>query len=76
MDRTPSGSAALKHRYEEHFIKLELDRTGHVGVRGELMDFSSALFQKLVFAFETDQTCLAPLIKDFKQWRGMPAGRS
>src|SRR5262249_10163461 len=72
MDRTLRGSATLKPLYEHDFVTLELDSTGHIDVRGELPDYSEGRFLQLVFQFETDQTSLAPFIKDLKIWRDMP----
>jgi hypothetical protein len=74
MDRTLAGSATLKPHYENYSITLKLDRVGHIGVSGELPDYSEGLFQQLLFEFETDQTCLPPFISDLKRWRKTPVG--
>jgi hypothetical protein len=74
MDRTLTGTATLKALYENDFVTLELDSTGHIDVRGELPDYSEGRFLQLVFEFETDQTSLAPFIRELKMWRDMPAG--
>src|SRR5690348_3582945 len=66
MDRTLTGSATLKPLYDHDFITLKLDGVGHVAVRGELPDYSGGRFQQLVFEFETDQTSLAPFIRELK----------
>jgi hypothetical protein len=65
MDRTLSGAALLKPHWEEDFLELQMGRLGRVMVRGELHE-SSASPQHLRFEFETDQTCLAPLVTDIR----------
>lgn len=61
MNRTLSGKAILKPYYEPEYIAFEMLSAGHVQVTGELFEYSAPA-QHLEFGFETDQTCLSPLI--------------
>jgi hypothetical protein len=61
-----SGTVELKDEYESHYVRMELDRLGHVTVTGEIWYYSQ-LEQHLKFGFETDQTCLQPLFKDLSR---------
>jgi hypothetical protein len=61
-----SGTIELKEEYESHYVRMELDRLGHVNVTGELWYFAP-LEQHLKFGFETDQTCLQPLFNDLSR---------
>jgi hypothetical protein len=65
MNRTLSGKAILKPYYEPEYIAFEMLSAGHVQVTGELFEYS-APSQHLEFGFETDQTCLSPLIIDLQ----------
>jgi hypothetical protein len=65
MDRDLSGSARFQSDYEEHYVQLSLDASGHVEVTGEVVEYGPRT-QRLVFGFETDQTCLRPLIRDLQ----------
>lgn len=60
------GSTELKEEYENHYVKMELDTTGHVTVVGEFWYYSH-LEQHLKFGFVTDQTCLIPLHNDLSR---------
>ena len=64
-DRTLSGEATLKPQWDNWFIKFSVNGKGQVTVNGMLY----TLDQELKYEFTTDQTCLAPLITDFKSWR-------
>jgi len=64
LNETLRGTATLKPIWERQFVCLRSDGRGHVIVAGEL-EFED---QQLRFAFETDQTCLAPLIRDVEAW--------
>jgi len=68
MDQTLKGKAVLKPMYEDHFIEVELSSAGHVTVRGQVIEYSE-MPQSLKFEFNTDQTCLAPLIRELKKWQ-------
>jgi hypothetical protein len=57
-----SGSVELRMEYENPYVKMEIDRLGHVTVTGEFW-YHAPLEQHLKFGFETDQTCLQPLFK-------------
>jgi hypothetical protein len=59
-----SGEATIKFRYEDDFLRFEMNRLGHVFVSGELYEHSERS-QSLKFAFRTDQTVLAPLVQEF-----------
>lgn len=72
MDRTLVGEATLRPLYEETFIKLEVRRTGAVRVSGELVRYAEHT-HRLQFGFVTDQTCLAPLIRDLRAGMFAPA---
>ena len=69
MDQTLSGSATLRPMWESPFIRLALDHRGHIAVSGELGDAD----QHLRFTFDTDQTCLRPLISDLDACLHLPA---
>lgn len=56
MYKDLKGKAHLRPRYERDFIEFEMDKLGHVVVRG-LIDSASDQ-QQLKFHFVTDQTCL------------------
>lgn len=66
MDRTLSGEAILKPMFEDYFLRFQLDKTGHVIVSGELIEYTSEI-QKLTFSFQTDQTCLRPFYEALTQ---------
>ncbi|HSR13840.1 MAG TPA: hypothetical protein VLS90_20500, partial [Thermodesulfobacteriota bacterium] len=72
MDRSLKGKAMLKPLWEGHFVEFEMGTLGRVRVRGEIIEYSH-MRQSLHFAFETDQTCLSPFIRDLEKWREMPA---
>ena len=57
------GEAIFKFRYEEDFLRIETNRLGHVFISGELHEYSE-MAQSLKFAFRTDQTVLAPLVRE------------
>jgi hypothetical protein len=63
MDRTLSGAAELRTRYEENGFRLEVHATGAVEVSGSLREYG-AMDQFLRFGFTTDQTVLAPFVRD------------
>ncbi|MBA4388364.1 MAG: hypothetical protein C0404_10310 [Verrucomicrobia bacterium] len=60
MYKTLKGKTELRLRYERDVIELEMDKLGHVIVRG-LIDSGSDQ-QQLKFHFVTDQTCLSSLV--------------
>ena len=69
MDKILKRKALLKPMYEDDFIEFEIDEsTGHVEVRGEMFEHSE-MPQSLTFEFQTDQTCLAPLVRELKKWQ-------
>jgi hypothetical protein len=73
MDKNLKGKAVLNPMFEDDFIELEIDEsTGHVKVRGEMFEHSE-MPQNLTFEFQTDQTCLAPLVRELKKWQLIPA---
>jgi hypothetical protein len=60
MDRTLTGVARLKPMWEEQFLEFRCDR-GRVFVCGDLVEHGGVM-QRVEFQFQTDQTCLSPLI--------------
>lgn len=68
MNQSLEGNAILKPIYEDQFIELKMGSTGHVIVRGQFTEFTE-MPQSLNFAFQTDQSCLAPFIRELRQWR-------
>ncbi len=68
IDGSP-GEATIKFRYEEDYLRFEVNRLGHVFVSGELHEYSD-LAQMLKFAFRTDQTVLAPLVRELAAVHG------
>jgi hypothetical protein len=63
MDRTLAGNALLQPMCEPEYVRMELERTGAIWVSGEV---GSAAGNHLRFGFRTDQTVLAPLIRDME----------
>jgi len=63
MDEQLQGEARLNEDYEhEQFLRFTVDSRGHVCVAGQLA-LVDGRSNRLSFEFETDQTCLAPLIR-------------
>ena len=63
MDEQLQGEARLDEIYEhDQFLQFTMLSHGHVLVSGQLVLVSEHT-NRLSFAFETDQTCLAPLIR-------------
>ena len=63
MDEQLQGEARLDEDYEhDQFLQFTVDSRGHVLVSGQLVLLSEHT-NRLSFAFQTDQTCLAPLIR-------------
>lgn len=63
MDRTLSGEALLQPMWETEHVKLSLQHGGTVWVSGEV---GHHFGNHLRFGFRTDQTVLAPLIRDLE----------
>jgi hypothetical protein len=57
------AEAVLQYRFEKDFVRFKMNHLGHVAVTGELFDYGIPQ-QKLKFGFMTDQTVLAPLLRD------------
>lgn len=74
MDRTLAGDALLQPLWEPEHVRLTLERSGAVWVSGEV---GAATGNHLRFSFRTDQTVLAPLIRDLDRVLadGAPEGR-
>ena len=66
METLLFGSVELREEYENHYVKMELDRLGHLTVIGEFW-YLATLEQHLKFGFITDQTCLQPLHDDLSR---------
>jgi hypothetical protein len=65
MDEKLIGSARLRHPDEPDELVFEAHGWGSIQVSGHLVG-NRLPRQELRFAFVTDQTCLAPLIRDLK----------
>ena len=63
MNHTLAGEAQLRTRYEDNFVRLVVSPRGVVEVTGVSTEYSVPS-QQLRFAFETDQTVLAPFAAD------------
>jgi hypothetical protein len=73
MDRDLAGAATLQPLHEDTIvITLALDHAGRVSVSGEIV-FHAEHLHRLTFGFETDQTCLGPLVRDLKACMVAPA---
>lgn len=60
----PRGAARLSFRYEEPFVEFKGDGLGHIFVSGLLAE--GPPFQRLEFAFQTDQTMVGTFIKSLE----------
>jgi len=65
MNSTFDGTAELKAEYEDQIIVFTCNKMGKVIVTGEFIEHSM-LSQTVEFGFETDQTVLPGLIKQFE----------
>ena len=65
LNSTLQGKVTFTEDYEDSEISFECDKFGHVIVTGELY-LHSEHYHALKFSFETDQTSLAPFIRDLK----------
>ena len=71
LNKSFRGNAKLGLQFEEPFVALAGDGLGHVAVSGLLVQ-SGPRFQRLEWEFQTDQTCLVPLIRDFRNLLSIP----
>ena len=63
MDEQLQGEARFDEDWEhDQFLQFTMRSQGHVLVSGQLVLLTEHT-NRLTFAFETDQTCLAPLIR-------------
>ncbi len=62
LNKLIPGIARLQGEFEDDYIQLELLKNGHIHVTGEIIQHSE-LGQHLSFGFQTDQTCIPPLLK-------------
>ena len=61
MQRELAGEARFEEEYEhDQFLRFTMRPHGHILVSGQLFLFSPDGPNRLSFAFQTDQTCLAP----------------
>jgi len=67
MDRQLKGEARLATPREDPFVRLECASNGGVTVSGLLVEDPG--WQRLSFAFGTDQTVLSPFVRDFEAAR-------
>ena len=65
MHATLKGTAELKAEYEDQVIVITCNELGRVVVSGVFIEHSM-FSQTIEFGFETDQTVLSSLIKQFK----------
>ena len=65
MNSTFNGTAELKAEYEDQAIVVTCNKMGRVVVSGVFVEHSM-LSQTMEFGFETDQTVLPGLIKQFE----------
>lgn len=62
MDDQLQGEARLDEDYEhDQFLQFAVDSRGHVTVSGQLVLLDGRT-NRISFMFDTDQTCLAPLV--------------
>lgn len=66
MEKSLEGAAELRTRYEENGFRLEVHPAGRITVSGTLREYG-ATEQRLDFGFTTDQTVLAPFVRDLTQ---------
>lgn len=66
LDRTLKGEAVLKPMWEEQYVRIAGDGSGHIVVSGELLDHGGNE-QRVSFRFATDQTCLSRLVADLRK---------
>ena len=64
MDRTLAGEALLQAMWEPQYVRMQLEPTGAIRVSGEV---ESGEGNHLRFGWRTDQTVLAPLIRDLER---------
>lgn len=66
MDEQLQGVARLDEDYEhDQFLQFLVDSRGHVTVSGQLVLLDGRT-NCLSFTFDTDQTCLEPLVRSFE----------
>ena len=65
MNSTFNGAAVLKAEYEDQEIVFTCNKMGRVSITGKFIEHSM-LSQIVEFGFETDQTILPELIKQFE----------
>jgi hypothetical protein len=65
MNEKFDGSAELRAEYEDQFIVVSCSKLGRVIVTGEFIEHSE-IAQSVVFGFQTDQTVLPGLIRQFE----------
>jgi hypothetical protein len=58
------GEVVLKQQHEIDHLQISINRLGHVFVSGEIEEYGSG--HHLTFCFQTDQTVLAPFLRDFR----------
>ena len=63
LDTLTPGIARLRGDFEDDHLQFELFKNGRVYVTGELVEQGDP-GQQLTYGFETDQTCLQPLLRD------------
>jgi hypothetical protein len=72
MDLNLQGEARLEEDWEhDQFLLFEMHAQGHVFVSGQLVLLDGGS-NRLSFSFQTDQTCLAPLIHSLELFSDAP----
>jgi hypothetical protein len=61
-----SGSAELRYRYEEDFLRIQFTRLGHIVVSGLLVHYGPCK-RRLQFSFEADQSFCPPFIAQLQE---------
>lgn len=70
MATAAPGTAIIKGQWEQDFLQIESNALSHVTVSGEVFEHSE-FDQRLKFAFQTDETILAPLVEDLQTLQGV-----
>ena len=66
MYQQVGGTAELRQRYEDEFVRFEMSERGHMKVTGLLKDYG-AMERVFRFGFEADQSFLPAYIKSIEE---------
>jgi len=64
MNLTSSGKTLLDDNDSDAFVEFEIEPNGRINVRGQVGGTHED--HSVKFNFQTDQTCIAPFVADFK----------